>query len=124
MSYHPGSRLFEVVLEDGRAEVRFINAFLDERNSEAMQAEVSDLLDRLSNRQVYFDLGNIEFVSSSWLGLFVLLFRGLRSAGGRMILHHVDPEVYEVFRATRLTDLLEVREKDPGPQEKVLSSEF
>jgi len=85
MSFHPGSRLFEVVLEDGRAEVRFTNAFLDERNSEAMQAEVPDLLDRLSNRQVYFDLGNIEFVSSSWLGLFVLLFRGLRSAGGRMI---------------------------------------
>ncbi len=118
MSPNEGNRLFELVLESGRAKVRFTEAFLDERTSERMQEEVAGLLDRLSDRRVYFDLGNIEFVSSSWLGLFILLFRGLRSAGGRMILHDVGPAIYEVFTTTRLTDLLEVRAKTPAPKKK------
>lgn len=124
MSFHQESRLFEVVLENGKAQVRFTDAFLDERNSEQMHGEVAGLLHRLADRQVYFDLGNIVFLSSTWLGLFIVLFRGLRSAGGRMVLYDVGPEIFEVFRATRLTDLLEVRTRDRGPQEKVLSSEF
>lgn len=109
MSPSPNCLLLEVTSEETKVEIRLSTAVLDETNAEAMRSELAELAKRLAGRHVSFHLGNIEFVSSTWLGLFVSFGRELRAAGGRMTLHEVRPEIYDVFAATRLTDVLDVR---------------
>jgi anti-anti-sigma factor len=100
--------LLEIISENGKTEVRITQAILDETNAETMRQEVAALLDRLAGAQVIFDLGHVEFLTSSSLGIFVTILKRLRGVGGSLTLRNVSPEVYEVFATTRLTDLLNV----------------
>lgn len=106
--------LLEVIWENGKAEVSITEAILDETNAEAMRQEVATLLDRLAGLQVVFNLKNVEFLTSSSLGIFLTILKRLRGVGGTLTLCNVSPEVYEVFNTTRLTDLLNVHRNPCG----------
>jgi anti-anti-sigma factor len=102
--------LLEVVWSNGKVEVFITEAILDETNAEALRQEVAVLLDRLAGLQVNFDLRNVEFLTSSSLGIFLTILKRLRGVGGTLALCNVRPEIYGVFATTRLTGLLNVRE--------------
>jgi anti-anti-sigma factor len=55
------------------------------------------------------DLGPVEYLTSSGLGLFLALHERVRAGGGRLSLHNVGDLVYELFAVTRLTTVLDVR---------------
>jgi anti-anti-sigma factor len=56
------------------------------------------------------DFGNVEFLTASALGHLVVLHKEAEALGGRLTLYNVGAMVYEVFAATRLTTLLDVRQ--------------
>jgi anti-anti-sigma factor len=68
-------------------------------------------------RDLVLDFSNVALVSSAGLGVLVGLHNRLRDAGGRLVLRDLDNAVYEVFEATRLTRLFDVRRTAPtaGP---------
>jgi anti-sigma B factor antagonist len=64
--------------------------------------------------QLRFDLTDVRFATAGGLGKLVRLHRTLRARGGKLTLRNVEEKVYEVFRVTGLTDVLDVRPKQTG----------
>jgi anti-anti-sigma factor len=65
-------------------------------------------------RDLVLDFSNVTVVSSAGLGVLVGLHNRLRAAGGRLVLRDLDNAVYEVFEATHLTLLFDVRRAAPA----------
>jgi anti-anti-sigma factor len=55
--------------------------------------------------EVVVDLLGVGFAGSASLGHFVALHRLARSKGGRLVFCNVDPNVFEVFRVSKLDPL-------------------
>jgi anti-sigma B factor antagonist len=68
--------------------------------SEALQQHLSDLLPY--HRYIILDLGQVDFVDSSGLGLLVRFLARTHTAQGGLKLCAVPPKVAEVLRLTRL----------------------
>jgi anti-anti-sigma factor len=83
---------------------------LDELEAERARPRLFGLAQSRPGRDLRLDLGGLEYLSSTGLGLLVALDRHVRAAGGHLSLHNVAAPVYEVFSVTRLTTLLDVRQ--------------
>jgi anti-sigma B factor antagonist len=81
---------------------------LDETNAPAVGDELLALVERRP-RTLVVDFENVAFLSSTTLGLLLVLRKELQARGGRLVLCHLAPEVYGVFEATRLHLLFDVR---------------
>jgi anti-anti-sigma factor len=55
------------------------------------------------------DLRAVKLPTAGGLGQLVALHKELRASGSQLVLCNVREEAYEVFRLTRLTELLDVR---------------
>jgi anti-anti-sigma factor len=55
--------------------------------------------------EVVVDLNGVVFAGSAALGGFLSLNRLARQRGGRIVFCHVDPNVFEVFRVSKLVPL-------------------
>lgn len=82
---------------------------LGESEIEQVRTQLLEAAAGLQGQDLHVDLGRLEYLSSSGLGLFLGLHREVRAAGGRLSLHNVRGVVYEVFAVTRLTTVLDVR---------------
>jgi anti-anti-sigma factor len=77
-------------------------------NAEHLRA-VLLALDEPGAHVIYLDLGKVRVPTAEGLGLLVCLSWGLRARGGQLVLLNVTPDVAEVFEATRIVDVLDVR---------------
>ncbi len=104
-------RLFLVECTEDGMVVRFAPpaASLDEANAQALSAFLSRLIDGGGPGRLIIDLGNVSYLSSLALGVFVGLHRRLRARGGRLTLRNLRAATYEVFDVTRLTQVLDVQ---------------
>ena len=57
---------------------------------------------------VSFD--NVEFFSSAALGMLITLDKLVKERKGRLKLSDISPQIYEVFKITRLDKLFEIHE--------------
>jgi anti-anti-sigma factor len=55
------------------------------------------------------DFDGVELASAAILGRLVALHQSVRDAGGQLVLENVGPPLSEVFRATGLVRVLDVR---------------
>jgi anti-anti-sigma regulatory factor len=58
---------------------------------------------------LHLDLSGVRLPTAGGLGGLVRLHTALRARGGRLVLLNVQPWAFEVFAATRLTEVLDVR---------------
>jgi anti-sigma B factor antagonist len=82
---------------------------LDESDTEDLEDQLSALLETLGRSRLVLDLGNVSYLTSSTLGVFLRLNRKLHAVGGGLVLVNALPYIYEVFRITNLDRLMEVR---------------
>jgi anti-anti-sigma factor len=109
MSHSTNELPLRVVEEEGRVTVRFpANTALSEANVEEMSRQLTELLDRVRQRQLVVDLGTVNTLTSMILAKFIALNGRVRAAGGRLTLLNPTPVVREVFQITRLDTVLEV----------------
>ena len=96
--------------------IRFTGSrlFLDETTALPLGEELFALADGAAQGPLLVDLGNVEFLSSTMLGILVRMHRGLAAAGRHLVVANVSPVVYEVFETTRLTTVLDVRRSPPA----------
>jgi anti-anti-sigma factor len=100
--------------KDGTVVVHLVDCpALDELTSQAVGEELLRLADNRPGVPFRLDMGAVEFLTSTTLGLLVALHRKLRDEGGPLALYDVSPDVYEVFETARLTEVFEVR---PAPE--------
>jgi anti-anti-sigma factor len=63
----------------------------------------------VAGAQLHLDLSGVRIPTAAGLGGLVRLNTALRARGARLVLLNVQPWAYEVFAATRLTEVLDVR---------------
>ncbi len=85
---------------------------LNELTSPAVGEELLGLADGWKGARFLVDLGAIEFLTSTMLGLLIALHRKLRDGGGSLTVYDASPDVYEVFETAHLNQVFEVR---PAP---------
>ena len=106
-----------VTADNGTTLVRFTGSrlSLDESIAIPLGEQLVALAGTTGQGPLLLDLGNVEFLSSTMLGVFVHVHRCLRAAGRPFTVANVNPVIYEVFDVTRLTTFLDVRRGLSGP---------
>jgi anti-sigma B factor antagonist len=56
--------------------------------------------------RLVIDFSDVQNISSAILGKLINLRKKLNAAGGRLNIQHVHPDLVEVFRMTRLDQML------------------
>jgi anti-sigma B factor antagonist len=101
--------------------IKLLSARCADHNAEPISQQCADLVDRLGRHKLHIDLGQVEFLSGVVLAKLVALDQKVRAVGGELRLCNVRPTVYQVFAATHLTRLLDIRPHEPG-QETLLGA--
>lgn len=73
---------------------------LDASTTDALRAALSDLGEH--HQRIVVDFGNVSFLDSSALGVFVALLRRLTQQGGSLRIAALRPSVKMIFAVTRL----------------------
>ena len=80
---------------------------------ETMVAQIGEQLSELvqtgSELRLLLDFKNVEHMSSAMLGVLITLNKRLAERQGRLTLAGIQPQVYEVFKITRLDKLFNIR---------------
>ena len=89
--------------------VNFVDKkILDEQNIQVIGEQLFSLVDELGRRKVLLNFKHVEFLSSAALGKLITMNRKLQSAGGKLVLCDIDPQIYEVFEITKLNKLFTI----------------
>ena len=82
---------------------------LDEVSIMQIGEQLTSLIaDELSPR-LLVDFVNVGHLSSSALGLLIKLLKQVREKKGQLALCNIQPQIYEVFTITRLSDMLTIK---------------
>jgi anti-anti-sigma factor len=81
---------------------------LNEANARSVGAQLLELVDQPGRRELFLDLANVDYVTSTALGQFLALHKKLHGRGGRMVLAHCNALVREVFAVTHLDRVFEI----------------
>ncbi len=109
MSLHFRPDLLRVEVAGDVTVVSLTTPRLEDADAEAIGRQLADLVDRLGRHKLHLDLAEVQFVCSVGLAQLIALNRKVRAAGGELRLGNVRPEVFQVFAASHLTKLLDVR---------------
>ena len=101
---------------DGPAVVRLPENALGENNLETTREKLLAFADDVGAGELRLDLSQIEFLSSTSLGVLVSLHRRMAQKDGHLVLDHLAPDQVELFKLTRLDAILHIR---PGEAESL-----
>jgi anti-sigma B factor antagonist len=81
---------------------------LDEQSIQVIGDQLFNLVDEQEQKNLVLNFANVEYMSSAALGKLVTLHKKVQAAGGKLVLCHIDPQIYEVFTITRLDRILAI----------------
>jgi anti-sigma B factor antagonist len=100
----------DITRDGDRTTARFAHTTsLNEYHADLIGKQLLALADAPGTRFVTLDLANVEYLTSTVLGHLVGLHRRLLTAGGRLTLENLRPEVQEILRVTQLDQVLDQR---------------
>jgi len=85
---------------------------LDEQNIQNIGEQLFSLVDDEGLRKILLNFGNVEYLSSAALGKLITLNKKLQTAGGKLILCNIDPQIYEVFEITKLDKVFKIMKEE------------
>ena len=87
---------------------------LDEENARAAGEQLLALAEGGGSGPLVVDFGNVSYLTSTALGLLLRLRQRLQAGGRRLALCRLSPQVHEVFAATRLDAVFDIRPQAAG----------
>lgn len=94
---------------DNVAVVRFADRkILDELVIQELGRELFSLVEDEDRKNVLLNFTNVEFLSSAALGKLISLHKKVERAGGNLKLTDIRPEIYDVFKITRLNEKFDI----------------
>ena len=100
---------------DGMTIVEFSDRkILDELCILEIQEELSRVVDRTPGIKLVLSFRNVEHLSSAALGMLITLRKKVEEGGGRMRLSDINPQIFEVFKITRLNKHFDIYDKAEG----------
>jgi anti-sigma B factor antagonist len=100
----------EIRTQDGVSIVEFRDRkILEELTINQIGEQLSELADSAPSPKILLDFKNVEHLSSAALGMLITLSKQLTERQGKMVLANINPQIYEVFRITRLNKLFNIQ---------------
>jgi anti-sigma B factor antagonist len=81
---------------------------LDEAVIQDVGDELFDLVDKQYKTKLLLNFENVEYLSSAALGKLITLNKRVKEENGELKLCNIIPEIFEVFRITKLNRLFEI----------------
>jgi anti-sigma B factor antagonist len=82
---------------------------LEELQIDEIGARLSELVEVEPAPRLLLDFGNVEHLSSAALGVLITLNRQVAERQGQLVLAGIHPQIYEVFKITRLNRLFTIQ---------------
>jgi anti-sigma B factor antagonist len=93
--------------------VQFVDRkILDEANIQELGQELFELVEEQGKKKLLLNFLNVEFLSSAALGKLITLDKKVKSHVGKLKLSNIRPEIYEVFKITKLNKLFDIKEDE------------
>lgn len=106
-----GSDLFSFVDYEGVKVVEFSRPdVLDASYIERLGDHLKDWINTLERPRIVLDLHNVRHLSSSALGMFIVLKNTVDARGGKICISNVQDEIKQVFKLTKLHKLLKLHD--------------
>ncbi|GHT48043.1 anti-sigma factor antagonist [Spirochaetia bacterium] len=86
-----------------------LNGYIDTYNSNSFQKRVGKAIES-GYKNLVFDCGGLNYVSSTGIGSFTSFLKTLKSVGGDLVLLEVQPKVYEVFQLLGFSQFFNIRD--------------
>ena len=83
---------------------------LDEVSILHIGEQLKALIADMALPRLVVDFTNVAHLSSSALGMLITLHRQIRASSGRLALCNIQPQIYEIFTITRLSDIFDIRD--------------
>lgn len=94
---------------DGMRIVEFLDRkILDELCILEIQEELSRLVEPNPGGKLVLSFKSVEHLSSAALGMLITLRKKVEEGGGRLRLSDINPQIYEVFKITRLNEVFDI----------------
>lgn len=81
---------------------------LEETSIQRIGDEVAELVDASTNPKLLLDFESVEHLSSAALGTLITINNRIKAKGGQLRLSSIDPNIYEVFKITKLNKLFQI----------------
>ncbi len=81
---------------------------LDTPSAIKAQQEIAPLLEN-ADKEIILDCGQLEYISSSGLRIFLAIRKEVAAKGGKVIVEHISDDIKKVFMMTGFIQLFEVR---------------
>jgi anti-sigma B factor antagonist len=82
---------------------------LEELTINQIGEQLSGIIASEPNPRMLLDFRNVEHLSSAALGMLITLNKLLIERQGRLVLANIHPQIYEVFKITRLNKLFNIQ---------------
>ncbi len=106
-----GSSRLRVRQEKDVTQVEFIDRnILDEANIQQIGDEISTLIDSAGNPKLLINFANVDHLSSAALGTLITINNKMKGRKGQLRLANIDPQIYEVFKITKLDKLFSIHQ--------------
>lgn len=95
-----------------------IKGRIDTVHSSALEVEVNQLFDK-GEKDLIFNCGEVDYISSSGLRVFLVAQKKAISINGKLYLCNMQPAIQEIFRISGFSNLFRIFET----QEEVLENQ-
>lgn len=96
-------------------EVEFIDRnILDEANIHQIGEEIAQMIDASPTPKLLISFSNVDHLSSAALGALITVNTKIRNKKGQLRLANIDPQIYEVFKITKLDKLFQIHDSTDG----------
>ena len=93
------------------SQVEFIDRnILDEANIQQIGEEIATIIESHPKPKLLISFANVDHLSSAALGTLITINNKVKNKDGQLRLANIDPQIYEVFRITKLDKLFQIHE--------------
>ena len=85
-----------------------LKKILEQGDIQAMQDSIMPLIDENQGIKLVIDFSNVEFLSSSVLGLLIKISKKVYEKAGELRLCSISAKIDEIFKITRLDKVFEI----------------
>ena len=90
--------------------VHFLNPkIMDSAVIQEVGEELFSLVEKEQRKNLLLNFGGVEFLSSAALNKLIVLDKKIKTAGGKLQLCCLKPEIFEIFAVTRLSQLFAIK---------------
>ncbi len=83
---------------------------LDELSINELGDQLKEVADAERAVRILLNFQNVEHLSSAALGMLITLDKRVKEQKGQLKLSNINPQIYEVFKITRLNKLFQIHE--------------